>query len=103
MSLLPEVGPRLAAHVVALFAIKVVVLAVLCLAFGLGRVDAARCALLLGQAGEFGFVLLGAALAHGILPPEGFALAVLVISISMATTPVLAALADRIGAGTRQA
>jgi glutathione-regulated potassium-efflux system ancillary protein KefC len=101
MSLLPEVGPRLAAHVVALFAIKVVVLAVLCLAFGLGRVDAARCALLLGQAGEFGFVLLGAALAHGILPPEGFALAVLVISISMATTPVLAALADRIGAGTR--
>lgn len=101
MSLLPEVGPRLAAHVVALIAIKVVVL--LCLAFGLGRVDAARCALLLGQAGEFGFVLLGAALAHGILPPEGFALAVLVISISMATTPVLAALADRIGAGTRQA
>jgi glutathione-regulated potassium-efflux system protein KefB len=103
LSLVPEVGLRLVAHVIALIAIKVVVLAVLCLAFGLGRADASRCALLLGQAGEFGFVLLGAAVAAGILPPEGFALATLVISISMASTPILAALADRIGAGTRQA
>jgi glutathione-regulated potassium-efflux system protein KefB len=97
VSLLPEVGPRLAAHVVVLIAIKVVVLAVLCLAFGLDRADATRCALLLGQAGEFGFVLLSAAVAAGILSPHSFALAALVISTSMATTPVLAALADRIG------
>ena len=97
VSLLPEVGPRLAAHVGVLIAIKVVVLAVLCFAFGLDRADASRCALLLGQAGEFGFVLLGAAVAAGILPPASFALAALVISTSMATTPVLAALADRIG------
>ena len=87
VSLLPEVGPRLAAQVVVLIAIKVVVLAVLCLAFGLAAADASRCALLLGQAGEFGFVLLGAAVAAGILPPEGFALAALVISISWPPRP----------------
>jgi len=103
LSLVPEVGLRLVAHVAALIAIKVVVLAVLGLAFGLAPVDASRCALLLGQAGEFGFVLLGAALADGLLPREGFALAALIISISLATTPVLAALADRIGMGRRPA
>ena len=87
--------------VIALIAIKVVVLAALCLAFGLASADATRCALLLAQAGEFGFVLFGSALAAGVLPPEGFALAALVVSISMAATPGLAALADRIGAATR--
>jgi glutathione-regulated potassium-efflux system protein KefB len=100
VGLLPQVGARLAVQVVVLIAMKVVVVAVLCLAFGLGSADSSRCALLLGQAGEFGFVLFGAALAAGILPPEGFALAAMVISASMAATPVLGALADRIGART---
>jgi monovalent cation:proton antiporter-2 (CPA2) family protein len=100
VGLLPQVGARLAVHVVVLIAIKFVVVAVLCLAFGLSGADSSRCALLLGQGGEFGFVLFGAALAAGILPPEGFALAAMVISVSMAATPVLGALADRIGART---
>jgi glutathione-regulated potassium-efflux system ancillary protein KefC len=100
VGLLPQVGARLVVHVVVLIAIKIVVVGVLCVAFGLSGADSSRCALLLGQAGEFGFVLFGAALAAGILPPEGFALAAMVISASMAATPVLGALADRIGART---
>jgi glutathione-regulated potassium-efflux system protein KefB len=100
LGVLPDTGFKLVAHVAVLIAIKVVVLAALARAFGIGSADAWRTALLLGQGGEFGFVLFGAALAAGILPPEGFALAALVISISMAATPLLAALADRLGERT---
>jgi len=97
LGLLPEFGIALLGHVVVLIAIKVAGLAALGIAFGLGASDALRVALLLGQGGELGFVLFAAATAAGLFPPAGFALAALVISTSMALTPLLAKIADRIG------
>ena len=44
-------------------------------------------------------VIFGAAVAAGLLSPVHFVYAALLISTSMAVTPVLAKLADRIGAG----
>jgi glutathione-regulated potassium-efflux system protein KefB len=96
IGLIPDVGLVLALHMVLLIAIKAAVLFGLCVAFGLGRVAALRVALLLAQSGEFGFVLFGAARAAGLLSADGFAYAALLISVSMAATPILAKLADTI-------
>jgi glutathione-regulated potassium-efflux system protein KefB len=103
VGLLPQAGVTLLMHVVVLISIKVAVLAVLCRVSGLGTADALRTALLLGQGGEFGFVLFGAARAAGLFAPEGFALAALVISTSMVVTPLLAKLADALGPVSRAA
>jgi glutathione-regulated potassium-efflux system protein KefB len=103
VGLLPQAGVTLLMHVVVLISIKVAVLAVLCRVSGLGTADALRTALLLGQGGEFGFVLFGAARAAGLFAPEGFALAALVISTSMVVTPLLAKLADALGPVNRAA
>ena len=89
-------GAELAINVVVILVIKVAVLFALSLLFGLKRGAAVRVAFLLPQCGEFGFVLFGAGLAAGILTSETFALAILVISVSMALTPLLARLGDRI-------
>ena len=97
LSLLPAVGPLLFANLLALLAIKLAVLAALGVAFGLEPRAALRTGLWLAQAGEFAFVLFGAAAAAGILPPEGIAYAALVISLSMAATPLLARVADSLG------
>ncbi len=88
---------RFAQHLVALLAIKISVLYLLCRWFGTGRAVAVRVAFLLGQAGEFGFVLFGAAKVLGIIGDEVFAMAVAVISLSMLVTPLLNKLGERIG------
>ena len=95
---LPPGGPWLALQLLVLVVIKGVVVLALCLAFGLGWRPALRVALLLPQCGEFGFVIFGAAVAAGLLSPMQFVYAALLISASMAATPLLAKLADRIGA-----
>ena len=82
--------------VIGIMAIKVVVLFGLCLAFGISRSAAIKIAFLLGQCGEFGFVLFGAAATAGLLPDEKFAYALLLISVSMAATPLLVKLGETI-------
>ncbi len=83
-------------HVAAIIAIKVAVLYVLCLCFGSGRAIAWRVAFLLSQGGEFGFVLLGAAKALGLIDDYIFVMAVAVISISMLLTPLLVKVGNRL-------
>ena len=78
-----------ALHLTALIAIKVTLIFLLCRAFGTGRAVALRVAFLLGQAGEFGFVIFGAAKVLGIIDDRVFAMAVAVISLSMLMTPLL--------------
>jgi len=90
-------GPRIAAHMVVLMAIKAALLFALGLWFGLSRTATLRVALLLPQCGEFGFVLFGAAEAGGLMTAYGFACAALLISMSMAATPLLVRLSDRFG------
>jgi len=85
--------------VVALLLIvaKVAVLFGISLLFGLGKATSARVAVLLGQSGEFGFVLFGVALSTGIMYDAGFNRAVLIISVTMMLTPFLARISDWAG------
>jgi glutathione-regulated potassium-efflux system protein KefB len=77
---------------VAVLVIKVVVLFLLCLFFGMGRSIAANVSLLLAQGGEFGFVLLSSARALAVIDSDTFALGIAVISVSMLFTPLMARL-----------
>lgn len=61
---------------------------------GLAATPARRLGLSLSQAGEFGFVLLAAGLAGGVLDRETSSLLIVVITLSMASTPLLL-IADR--------
>ncbi len=83
-----------ALHLVALILIKVALIYRLCLRFGTGRAVALRVAFLLGQAGEFGFVLFGAAKVLGIIDERLFVTAVALISLSMLITPLLTSLGN---------
>lgn len=64
--------------------------------FGNDVPQSIRVAFLLAQAGEFGFVLFGAAQLAGLIGGELYVQTVIVISISMAATPVLAKIGDRL-------
>ena len=69
------------------------------------RKTALRFALSISQGSEFSFVLFGAAVAAGALAPEAASRLTLVVSLSMAATPLLFAaserwVASRMGAGT---
>lgn len=91
-------GLKVLGFVVAVMAIKGLVLFGLCLAFGHPRPVAVRVALLLPQSGEFGFVLFGAAVSVALISAEMFAYTVLVISVSMVLTPPLVRLSERLAA-----
>jgi glutathione-regulated potassium-efflux system ancillary protein KefC len=81
-------------QVIAIMAIKIVVLLGLCLVFGATRQTATRVAFILSQGGEFGFVLFGAAKAMNIIDNNTFVLSVGIISFSMLITPLLVKLGD---------
>jgi glutathione-regulated potassium-efflux system protein KefB len=89
LSAVAEHPLRLALQVLAIVLIKILVLLVLGLRFGLGRAASVRLAFLLAQAGEFGFVLFGTAKALGAISDDLFVLGATVISVSMLITPVL--------------
>jgi glutathione-regulated potassium-efflux system protein KefB len=95
LRLLAPGGVRLGAHMLVLMAIKAALLFGLSLLFGVSRAAALRVALLLAQCGEFGFVLFGAALTAGLMTDRTFAYAALLISMSMAATPLLARLGQK--------
>jgi len=84
--------------VATLILMKGVLLFGLCRLFGLGTAPALRTSLLMTQGGEFGFVLFGEAVASGVMGAQLHTTALLVISISMVGTPLLARLADRLTA-----
>jgi glutathione-regulated potassium-efflux system ancillary protein KefC len=81
-------------QVLAVIAIKVIVLYGLCLRFGTGHSAALRVAFMLPQGGEFGFVVFGAAKALNIIGDQFFAISVAVISVTMLLTPLLAKLGN---------
>jgi monovalent cation:proton antiporter-2 (CPA2) family protein len=82
----PVVVVGLALGVVAL---KVILLFPLARLFGLGGREAILFALLLSQAGEFAFVVFGAAGAQNILPRETVNLLTAVVTASMLATPLI--------------
>ena len=98
VGLLWDDGVAVIGEVVAVLAIKALILFLLCVAFRLSRPAAARVAMMLPQSGEFGFVLFGAALTAGLIGDAQFAFLILIVSISMAATPLLAKAGDRLAA-----
>lgn len=83
-------------HVPMIVAIKIAVLILLALAFGIGRFAAIRTGFYLSQVGEFAFVLVGAATAVQLLTPRSATLATLVIAITMVLTPLLVIAGNRL-------
>ena len=83
-------------HVPMIVAIKIAVLILLALAFGIGRSAAIRTGFYLSQVGEFAFVLVGAATAVQLLTPRSATLATLVIAITMVLTPLLVIAGNRL-------
>ncbi len=82
--------------VALLMGVKAAILYGVARAFRLPRADAAEVALLLAQAGEFAFVVIG--VAGALLPPRLAAGAVAAVGFSMLVTPLFATAARRIGA-----
>jgi len=90
-----ELGPILVAIVAFIVTIKIVVVALLALMFGLSRAASLRSAFLLAQCGEFGFVVFAMAHTDELLTDHDFAIVLVVISLSMALTPLLEKLGQR--------
>ncbi len=82
--------------VVMLIGIKAAILYAVARAFRVPRSDAAEVALLLAQAGEFAFVVIG--VSGSLLPPRLAAGAVAVVGLSMLATPLLAVAGRRLSA-----
>jgi glutathione-regulated potassium-efflux system protein KefB len=80
-------GPSILGYVGVVIAIKVVAMALLGRLFGLDPAGALRAAFLLAPCSEFGFVLFASTKAAGLLSEHGFAIAVAVVSLTMAATP----------------
>lgn len=82
---------------VALIAVKSIILYAAARLFRVARPIAAEVALLLAQGGEFAFIVIGLARGKGLLPPEVATSAIAVAGLSMMVTPLLAIAARRIG------
>jgi len=80
-------------HVLAIVLIKVIVLYLAARVLRMKHGSASRVSFLLAQAGEFGFVVLGALLASGVVEPIQFSIGIMVIALTTIATPWL----DRVG------
>lgn len=75
--------------VLSLIAIKSIIIYALTVAFGGNNKSSWQVALLLSQGGEFAFVLFTAARVENLLNPDLHAFLLVVVSLSMMTTPLL--------------
>lgn len=96
VALLAEMPGTVIALTLGLVTIKAVVLYPIGRVYGLNHAEAARASLVLSQGGEFAFVLLTTAVAVGVLAAPQAELAVLVVTLSMATTPFLVRFGDHV-------
>lgn len=88
----------LSVAIVGLILLKVVIAGGLLLAFHVPKAIAVESALPLGEGGEFAFVAIGAAMAFGVMPETVGQFMLVVAALSLALTPVLAALGRRLSA-----
>ena len=93
---------HIVAAVIGLVLLKALVVAGLCRLFGMPGAVAIESGLLLGQAGEFAFVVLGMAGQLALLPPDSSQFMLIVASVSMLATPALALVARRWSARMEQ-
>lgn len=83
--------------VLGLLALKAAINTSLCLIWRLPRHQAVEAGLLLAQAGEFAFVVVGLAMTLGLLPQPTGHFMLIVAGLTMLLTPALAAWARRLG------
>lgn len=96
LALLGESPGLVLGATVALVAVKGAVLWPIARGYGLPADEAVRAAVVLSQGGEFAFVLLSAGAAAALISGGVLALAVLIVTLSMVTTPVLVAGVERL-------
>ncbi|MBI1906576.1 MAG: cation:proton antiporter [Rhodocyclales bacterium] len=84
------------ASVIGLFVIKSMITSLLCMLFGLPRHTALETGLLLGQGGEFAFVVVGLAMNTGLIPADVGQFMLIVTGLTMVMTPLVAATASRL-------
>lgn len=82
--------------VVGLIVLKTAITAILCRLSGVSTAVSINTALVLGQAGEFGFVLFALAGGFGLLEPREATILAAVVALSMAVTPGLAFTGNRL-------
>ncbi|QYK40512.1 MAG: monovalent cation:proton antiporter-2 (CPA2) family protein [Paracoccaceae bacterium] len=87
--------------VVAFTALKMAGIYAVARFFRASHPEAVERVVLMAQGGEFAFVLYGAALAVGLLTPEGSAMLTAIIIVSMVMTPLFVMLHDRLMPRTR--
>jgi len=90
-----------ALSVIGLFAIKSLMTTGLARLFGFSWGHATEMGLLLGQGGEFAFVVVGLALGFGLLPEPTAQFMLIVVGATMFLTPFVARLARSVGAVIR--
>jgi CPA2 family monovalent cation:H+ antiporter-2 len=95
----------LIASILGLYLIKSPIIYLLARWFGEGRPVALEAGLLLGQGGEFAFVIIGMAFSLGLMPNETAQFMLIVASMTMIATPGVAHIARKIArsAETREA
>ncbi len=103
LSLLASEPVRILAYVFLLMGLKLAILIVLAMAFGIKGRDRVLFSLSLAQAGEFGIFLTSFAVASLVLTAERGNLLLMIISLSMFLTPALFVLHDRIISRIRSA
>lgn len=82
--------------IVGLFAIKATVTGGLGLLFGLPRHTALEAGLLLGQGGEFAFIVVGLAMNLGLMPAQTGQFMLIVAGLTMVATPFVASAARQL-------
>jgi monovalent cation:proton antiporter-2 (CPA2) family protein len=92
--LLKSQGVMIAGLALGLLLVKATITWVLCRLMKVDTPDATRASLLLSQSGEFGFVIFGLAATSSLLPEYLFHALVLLIALTMATTPLMPKLGE---------
>lgn len=95
--LLSQQGFLMVGLVGGLLLLKAGILWVLCRITGRSHSESVHVALLLSQAGEFGFILFGLANMLGVIDGELYQLLLLTIALSMSATPLLVKLSPWLG------
>ena len=85
------------ASVVGLYTLKGTIVIGLARLYAIPMRVAVPMGLLLGQGGEFAFVVISLALLHNIIPADTAQFIVIVASLTMMITPLMAVLAERVG------
>lgn len=80
------------AFTLALIVLKATIIISLCILFGFNKGVSIHAGLLLSQGGEFAFILFGLGKEYGVLSHELSNIALLVVTCSMALTPLLASI-----------